>query len=435
MSGMEKWKHLQIPFGKIKEATNNFKKETGRGGYGSVYEGHLLINGINTKVAVKRLNEKGQQGLKEFLNEIDLLCGQQHENIITLVGYCDEGNEKIIVYEFAERGSLDYYFRFKNANYTLPWLQRLKIVVDVARGLDHLHNHLPKKQVIIHRDIKTSNILLDHNWVAKISDFGLSKTTVTGFDRSTVVTYACGTPGYVEPELKCYFTANPKSDVYSFGMLLFEVLCGRLCNVPYGKDEERLSAEVAEKYKDKLDNIIDPGLREEMDPNALRMFSAIAYKCLQRREQRPLMNFVKKELEETLKIQGCNYRPTHSMAKWMPLKIPLSDIKVATKDFSKVIARGGFGSMYEGELYVHGIYMKVVVKRSDKEFGQGIKEFLTEIQLLSGGQHENVVNIVGYCDEGKEKITGYKKCKYLARRQVGCKNLSLWIFQGDRYYF
>ncbi|KAJ0793720.1 putative protein kinase RLK-Pelle-LRR-I-1 family [Helianthus annuus] len=304
MSGMEKWKHLHIPFREIKEATKDFIKEIGKGGYGSVYEGHLKINGKDTKVAVKRLNETSQQGLKEFLNEIDLLSDKQHENIITLVGYCNEGNEKIIVYEFAERGSLDFYFRFRNGKYTIPWVQRLKIVVDVARGLDHLHNHLQKKQVIIHRDIKTSNILLDHNWVAKISDFGLSKSTVTGFGRSTIVTYACGTPGYVEPELNHYFIANPKSDVYSFGLLLFEVLCGRLCNVKYEEDEI-LSAKVFKEYytKGKLNNIIDPSLKEQMNPKALSKFSEIAYKCLMDREQRPMMDVVKKELEETLRIQ------------------------------------------------------------------------------------------------------------------------------------
>ncbi|KAM0016303.1 putative protein kinase RLK-Pelle-CrRLK1L-1 family [Helianthus debilis subsp. tardiflorus] len=304
MSGMEKWKHLHIPFADIKKATKDFQKEIGRGGYGRVYEGILLISEKYMKVAVKRLNEKYGQGLKEFLNEIDLLSGQQHENLITLIGYCDEGHERIIVYEFAEHGSLDIYFRFGNANDTLTWLQRLKIVVDAARGLDHLHNHLQKKQVIIHRDIKSSNILLDDRWVAKISDFGLSKSTFSDLDRSTVITHACGTHGYVEPEVKRIFTATKKSDVYSFGMVLFEVLCGRLCNLKY-EDANTLSAELAQTHyvHDKLDDIIDPTLKEQMNPDALSKFSAIAYKCLQARKQRPLMNVVKEELEETLKIQ------------------------------------------------------------------------------------------------------------------------------------
>ncbi|KAJ0624423.1 putative protein kinase RLK-Pelle-CrRLK1L-1 family [Helianthus annuus] len=419
MSGMEKWEHLHIPFAKIKEATKDFIKEIGKGGYGSVYEGHLKINkkrntevdvvvddGEVVKVAVKRLNEKGQQGLKEFLNEIDLLSGEQHENIITLVGYCDEGNEKIIVYEFAERGSLDFYFRFKNGKYTIPWVQRLKIVVDVARGLDYLHNHLQKKQVIIHRDIKTSNILLDHNWVAKISDFGLSR--VTDSERSTVVTYACGTLAYVEPELKD-FTAHPKADVYSFGLLLFEVLCGRLCNVKYEEDEI-LSAKVFEEYytKGKLINIIDPSLKEQMNPNVLSKFSAIAYKCLLSREQRPKMDVVKKELEETLKIQVLHSKHVSGMNQWNSLRLSFQEIRHATNNFSKEIGRGSFGKLYHGELSIHGIRMKVAVKRSAKEFGQATKEFLMEIQLVSGVQHENLVSLVGYCDEYKEKIIVYE---------------------------
>ncbi|KAK9074974.1 hypothetical protein SSX86_003293 [Deinandra increscens subsp. villosa] len=304
MSGMKKWERLKISFAEIKDATKDFGKVIGRGGYGPVYEGQLFTNGKHIKVAVKRLNEQFGQGLKEFLTEIQLLSGQQHENIITLVGYCDEGKEKIIVYEYAEHGSLDRYIRLSDTRYALTWLERLTIVFDAARGLDHLHNHLGEHQSIIHRDIKSSNILLDHKWVGKISDLGLSKLTVSGFGRSTVISQACGTQNYLEPEYIRTGLVNKKTDVYSFGMVLFEVLCGRLC---YARDKDGilLLAEIAKEYyvNDKLDMIIDPALRVQMSPDSLRKFSTIAYKCLQKREQRPLMDVVKKELEETLKIQ------------------------------------------------------------------------------------------------------------------------------------
>ncbi|KAL8200149.1 hypothetical protein R6Q57_011488 [Mikania cordata] len=304
MSGMKKWEHLKKSFAEIKSATKDFGKITGKGGFGYVYEGELLINGKYIKVAVKRLNDQFGQGLKEFLTEIQLLSGQHHENIINLVGYCDDGKEKIIVYEYAEHGSLDRYIRRSDTNYTLNWLERLKIVAGAARGLDHLHSHVGKQQAIIHRDIKSSNILLDHNWVAKISDLGLSKLTFSGFGTSTIISQACGTLNYLEPEYIRTGFLTKRSDVYSFGMVLFEVLCGRLCYLR-DKDGILLLADVAKEYytNDNLDKIIDPVLREQMSPDSLRKFSAIAYKCLQNRAHRPLMDVVKKELEEALKIQ------------------------------------------------------------------------------------------------------------------------------------
>ncbi|PWA73465.1 serine-threonine/tyrosine-protein kinase catalytic domain-containing protein [Artemisia annua] len=231
MSMVNEWQHLKIPFDVIEVATENFKTFIGRGGYGWVYKGKLLVSGKETMVAVKRLNEQFGQGLKEFMTEIQLLSGQQHPNLISLVGFCDEGREKSIVYEYAERGSLDQYIRRtrKTTSTTLTWLQRLKICADAARGLNHLHNHVGAPRMIIHRDIKSSNILIDENWVGKISDLGLSKLSVSGFGMSVLVSNGCGTRGYCEPEYYSTGVVTKKSDVYSFGIVLFEVLCGRLC--------------------------------------------------------------------------------------------------------------------------------------------------------------------------------------------------------------
>ncbi|GKB22063.1 serine-threonine/tyrosine-protein kinase catalytic domain-containing protein, partial [Tanacetum coccineum] len=183
MSIIKNWEYLKIPFEKIDVATEKFKTRIGGGGYGVVYKGVLSIDGKDTAVAVKRLNEQFGQGLKEFLTEIQLLFGQEHPNLISLVGYCNDENENIIVYEYAAPRSLDRYIRHNNrdkSSITLTWLERLKICADVARGLDHLHNHLGGHRMIIHMDIKSSNILIDENWVAKMSDLGLSKLGVTG---------------------------------------------------------------------------------------------------------------------------------------------------------------------------------------------------------------------------------------------------------------
>ncbi|KAL8240780.1 hypothetical protein R6Q59_014136 [Mikania micrantha] len=243
-------------------------------GYGRVYKGELLIAGKHTPVAVKRLNNNLGQGLIEFLTEIQLLADQVHQHIISLLGYCDEEKEKVIVYEYAERGSLDRYIRPSDTPYNLTWLERLEICVGAARGLDHLHNHVGKHQSIIHRDVKSANILLDEKWVAKVSDLGLSKLSFAGLDRSAVISHACGTPGYCEPEYIISGIVTKKSDVYSFGMVLFEVLCGRLCTV---KEDDGLflSAKLVKEYykKSKLEEIVHPSLRNQMSSLSMNKFS------------------------------------------------------------------------------------------------------------------------------------------------------------------
>ncbi|PWA71360.1 granule-bound starch synthase 2, chloroplastic/amyloplastic [Artemisia annua] len=299
----------KIPFEEIEVATENFKTCIGSGGYGKVYKGVLSIDGKSTKVAVKRLDEQFGQGLKEFLTEIRNLSDQVHPNLITLVGYCDEGKEKTIVYEYAEHGSLDKYIgRNNKTDHTLSWLERLKICIYAARGLDFLHNHVGGRQYIIHRDIKSANILIDENWVAKISDLGLSKLNVTGFGMSVIVSNGCGTPGYCEPEYFSTKSLTKKSDVYSFGIVLFEVLCGRLCLVESNDGFSLSSKSVKETYeKGNLDNIIDPNLSEHMGSHSMTKFSKIAYECLhENRDERPAMDIVKKELEEALKFEEMN---------------------------------------------------------------------------------------------------------------------------------
>ncbi|KAJ9558116.1 hypothetical protein OSB04_012730 [Centaurea solstitialis] len=306
MSGLRESQHLKRQLHEIQLATNKFQTCIGKGGYGLVYKGQLNISGTLTTVAVKRLNEQFGQGLKEFLTEIQLLTGQNHPNLISLLGYCDEGKEKIIVYEYAERGSLDKYLMSSNTDYTpLTWLERLRICIDAGKGLDHLHNHAGIHQTIIHRDIKSANILLDENSVAKISDFGLSKLSLAGLNRSAVISHPCGTPGYCEPESFITGIVKKESDVYSFGMVLFEVLCGRLCSFQH-EDGLLLSARLAKDYyeKEKLIEIIDPLVREEMSLESMNKFSAIAYRCLQDdRGGRPAIDLVVEELIESLNLQ------------------------------------------------------------------------------------------------------------------------------------
>ncbi|KAJ0770873.1 putative protein kinase RLK-Pelle-CrRLK1L-1 family [Helianthus annuus] len=306
MSALKESQHLKIPLKDIETATNNFQECIGIGGYGKVYKGELLVLGKSTVVAVKRLSEQFGQGLKEFLTEIQLLSGQNHPNLITLIGYCDEGKEKIIVYEYAANGSLDRYLSRSNGAPALTWLERIKICVDAARGLNHLHYHVGKHQTVIHRDIKSSNVLIDHNWVAKISDLGLSKLSLAGLDRSAVISHACGTHGYCDPEYMSSGIVTKESDVYSFGIVLFEVLCGKLCLIP-DNDGFRLSGPMVKQYYEqkKVEEIVDPSVREQMSKDLIYEFSEIAYECLHKNpEHRLPMNHVMEKLEKLLEIHA-----------------------------------------------------------------------------------------------------------------------------------
>ncbi|PWA72447.1 serine-threonine/tyrosine-protein kinase catalytic domain-containing protein [Artemisia annua] len=302
----KEWQYLEISIEEIKQAAKNFQYCIGKGGYGLVYKGKLYKSGKPIPVAIKRLNEQFGQGLKEFLTEIQLLSGNKHPNLISLLGYCEEDKEKILVYEYAKRGSLDQYLRRDNTtNYTLTWHQRLKICAGAARGLAHLHNHVGKNIRIIHRDIKSANILLDKNWVAKISDFGLSKLSLAGLHRSAVISHPCGTMGYCEPEYMITGILTKESDVYSFGIVLFEVLCGRLCGIK-DNDGILLSGPLVKEFyeRKRLEEIIDPSLKEHFSSDSVNKFSEIAYRCLHYdRKQRPPMDLVVKELEDLLEME------------------------------------------------------------------------------------------------------------------------------------
>ncbi|GKD19629.1 serine-threonine/tyrosine-protein kinase catalytic domain-containing protein, partial [Tanacetum coccineum] len=304
MSVLKGSEHLRLALKEIELATNNFSEPIGEGGYGMVFKGELCISGKKpTHVAVKTLGEKSWQGLKQFLTEIQLLTGQNHKNVISLLGFCEEGKHKSLVYEYAANGSLDTYLG-GGTKINLSWQKRLEICLDASRGLNHLHRNSRNKQTIIHRDIKSANILLDDNWVAKIADLGLSKLNSEIAEASNIVSDPCGTPGYCDPE---YMNGILKKeyDVYSFGIVLFEVLCGRQCLVQYKKDGFVLSGLSVQKYykENNMKEIIDPCLREQMSSYSISKFSEVAYKCLLKDErQRPSMNGIVKELEELLFI-------------------------------------------------------------------------------------------------------------------------------------
>uniref|UniRef100_M0ZPK6 ATP binding protein n=1 Tax=Solanum tuberosum TaxID=4113 RepID=M0ZPK6_SOLTU len=227
---------LQYDFSTIEAATNFFSMENkiGVGGFGDVYKGEL-DNG--QEIAVKRLSRRSSQGVEEFKNEVVLVAKLQHRNLVRLLGFCLEGEEKILIYEFVSNKSLDYFLFDTKKQATLDWSVRDKIIKGIVRGLVYLHED--SRPRIIHRDLKASNILLDKDMNPKISDFGMAR--IFGVDQIEGSTnIIVGTYGYMSPEYAMHGQFSVKSDVFSFGVLLLEIISGKKRNNKEDKFDDLL---------------------------------------------------------------------------------------------------------------------------------------------------------------------------------------------------
>jgi len=295
----------QFTLEEISIATSNFSEDLviGEGGFGKVYKGIMHHDGV-TAVAVKRSNRRSGQGYKEFQNEINFFsfC---HMNLVSLLGYCQEGNELILVYEYMVEGTLSDHL-YKKRKQPLSWIQRIKICIGAARGLHYLHTST--RHPVIHRDVKSANILLDKNLVAKIADFGLCRTVPSLYD-SHVSTEVKGTLGYLDPEYYKRRKLTQKSDVYSYGVVLFEVLCGRAAVNPVAVEEESekvgLATWAMQCYKcGSIDELVDPHLAGNVRPQCLMAFVDLGIQCLaDRSAERPTMGEVLNTLERILSLQ------------------------------------------------------------------------------------------------------------------------------------
>ncbi|KAM5588568.1 cysteine-rich receptor-like protein kinase 29 [Rosa sericea] len=269
---------LQFDFDTIRVATNNFSEanKLGQGGFGSVYKGRLL-NGED--IAVKRLSINSGQGDLEFKNEVLLVAKLQHRNLVRLLGFCLERNERLLVYEFVPNTSLDHIIFDRTKREQLDWAMRYKIIVGITRGLLYLHED--SRLRIIHRDLKASNILIDAELNPKISDFGMAKLFVldqTQGNTSRIV----GTYGYMAPEYAMHGQFSVKSDVYSFGVLVLEMVSGQKNNCfRQGENVEDLLSYAWKSWREgTASKLIDPTLRNGSRTEIMRCIH-IGLLCVQ----------------------------------------------------------------------------------------------------------------------------------------------------------
>ncbi|XP_059636767.1 probable serine/threonine-protein kinase PBL17 [Cornus florida] len=283
-------------------ATKHFRPDQvlGDGGFGMVYKG-VIDESVRpgyktTRVAIKELNPEGFQGDREWLAEVNYLGQLHHPNLVKLIGYCCEDDHRLLVYEYMASGSLDKHL-FRRVCVTLTWSKRMKIALNVAKGLAFLHG---AERPIIYRDFKTSNILLDAEFNAKLSDFGLAKDGPMG-DQTHVSTRVMGTYGYAAPEYVMTGHLTARSDVYGFGVVLLEMLVGRRAMDKSRPSREHNLVEWARpllNHSKKLMRILDPRMEGQYSSKTAIKVANLAYQCLsQNPKGRPVMSQVVEILE------------------------------------------------------------------------------------------------------------------------------------------
>ncbi|KAI3695000.1 hypothetical protein L1987_77987 [Smallanthus sonchifolius] len=290
-------------FEELNKYTNNFSESNniGTGGYGTVYRGSLPNGQL---IAIKRAKQGSTQGGLEFKTEIELLSRVHHKNLVSLVGFCFDQGEQMLVYEFIVNGTVKDSLSGRSG-IRLDWTRRLRIALGAAKGLQYLHDLADPP--IIHRDVKTNNILLDERLVAKVADFGLSKS-LGDANRTHVTTQVKGTMGYMDPEYYMTQQLTEKSDVYSFGVVLLELITARN-PIEKGKYIVRELKQAMDKSKElyNLHEILDPTIGLTTQLKGLERYVDVALRCVEERgDRRPTMSDVVKEIESIMELAGLN---------------------------------------------------------------------------------------------------------------------------------
>ncbi|KAF3442086.1 hypothetical protein FNV43_RR16002 [Rhamnella rubrinervis] len=299
-------------FSEIEDATRKFEKKIGSGGFGVVYYGKMKDG---KEIAVKVLTSNSYQGKREFSNEVILLSRIHHRNLVQFLGYCQDDGRSMVIYEFMHNGTLkEHLYGPLTHGRSINWIKRLEIAEDAAKGIEYLHTGCVP--AIIHRDLKTSNILLDKQMNAKVSDFGLSKLAVDG--ASHVSSIVRGTVGYLDPEYYISQQLTDKSDVYSFGVILLELISGQeaISNESFGVNCRNI-VQWAKMHIESGDiqGIIDPSLGSEYDIQSMWKIAEKALMCVQPHGfMRPSISEVLKEIQDAISMEreGAMVRDGHS---------------------------------------------------------------------------------------------------------------------------
>ncbi|KAJ6804636.1 putative protein kinase 2B, chloroplastic isoform X1 [Iris pallida] len=299
-------------FNELKSVTRNFRPDSfiGEGGFGYVYKGWIDEQtftasnpGSGMVVAVKKLKPEGFQGHKEWLTEVNYLGQLHHPNLVKLIGFCSDGDNRLLVYVYMPKGSLENYL-FRRGPQPLSWAVRLKVAIGAAKGLSFLHD---AESQVIYRDVKASNILLDSEFNAKLSDFGLAKAGPTG-DKTHVSTQVMGTRGYAAPEYIATGRLSAKADVYSFGVVLLELLSGRRAFDKTKSDAEQNLVDWAKPClsdKRKLFRFMDSKLEGQYPKKGAHAVATIALQCSGKyAELRPRMSEVLAALEQLQDVKA-----------------------------------------------------------------------------------------------------------------------------------
>ncbi|KAK4358315.1 hypothetical protein RND71_023925 [Anisodus tanguticus] len=288
-----------IPLSEIEEATESFSKKIGKGSFGPVYYGRLRDG---KEVAVKTMADSSSHGTKQFATEVALLSRIHHRDLVPLIGYYEDDHQRMLVYEYMHNGTLRDHVNESSDKKHLDWLARLHIAEDAAKGLEYLHTGCNPS--IIHRDVKTSNILLDINMRAKVSDFGLSRQAEE--DLTHVSSVARGTVGYLDPEYYANQQLTEKSDVYSFGVVLLELISGRkpFSTEEYGADWSIVHWARSLIRKGDVISIMDPSLVGHVKIESVWRIAEVAIQCVERHgSSRPRMHEILSAIQDAIKIE------------------------------------------------------------------------------------------------------------------------------------